>query len=402
MRSTLDESMLPNFECCMNVWDTQYNHCSIPENNVPNYTISLSGHTPQYGREQSDFMYRLKLYIKNRNIGSFKQPMLGKREVDLYRLFREVTAHGGCENVVKKEGTWSRIYRGMDNYSPTETSASYRLKKMCVMVVEVTHSYTKYLLDYEKEMFNFRCCSASHLADYTLPSRVECKQPTPTTPITPLSYSRSPSVPGSTPSSAWQTQKRVGYSMTPPPSLANPGYYNYYPQMGAQMPQMAGQMPPQMGAQMTGQMAPQMAGQMNGQMTSQMTGQMTSQMTGQMPRQSPYPLPVPQSPMSPMPGPLSPMPGQLSPMPSQLTQPMPYSPMPSMQPMPYDVRNCVPVNAPGYDPSQDGSKRYCSAGNTAPTAGQGNPDAAAQDEGLTALLNFRRSVSPVPPSNESG
>ena len=49
MRSTLDESMLPNFECCMNVWDTQYNHCSIPENNVPNYTISLSGHTPQYG-----------------------------------------------------------------------------------------------------------------------------------------------------------------------------------------------------------------------------------------------------------------------------------------------------------------------------------------------------------------
>ena len=382
MRSTLDESMLPNFECCMNVWDTQYNHCSIPENNVPNYTISLSGHTPQYGREQSDFMYRLKLYIKNRNIGSFKQPMLGKREVDLYRLFREVTAHGGCENVVKKEGTWSRIYRGMDNYSPTETSASYRLKKMYVMVMEVTYSYTKYLLDYEKEMFNFRCLSASHLADYTLPSRVECKQPTPTTPITPLSYSRSPSVPGSTPSSAWQTQKRVGYSMTPPPSLANPGYYNYYPQMGAQMPQMGAQVPGQMGTQMGTQMAPQM--------------------NGQMPRQSPYPLPVPQSPMSPMPGPLSPMPGQLSPMPGQLAQPMPYSPIPAMQPMPYDVRNCVPVNAPGYDPSQDGSKRYCSAGNSAPTAGQGNADAATQDEGLTALLNFRRSVSPVPPSNESG
>lgn len=63
-------------------------------------------------------------------MGTFKQPMLGKREVDLYRLFREVTAYGGCDNVIKKEGTWSRIYRGMDNYSPTETSASYRLKKM--------------------------------------------------------------------------------------------------------------------------------------------------------------------------------------------------------------------------------------------------------------------------------
>ena len=75
-------------------------------------------------------MYRLKQFLKNNNMGTFKQPMLGKREVDLYRLFREVTAYGGCDNVIKKEGTWSRIYRGMDNYSPTETSASYRLKKM--------------------------------------------------------------------------------------------------------------------------------------------------------------------------------------------------------------------------------------------------------------------------------
>lgn len=127
---TLDESMIPNFECSKNIWDTQYNNCQYPENLQNNYTISLSGRTPQYSREQADFMYRLKVFIKNRNMGTFKQPMLGKREVDLYRLFREVTAYGGCDNVVKKEGTWSKIYRGMDNYSPTETSASYRLKKM--------------------------------------------------------------------------------------------------------------------------------------------------------------------------------------------------------------------------------------------------------------------------------
>ena len=125
--------MLPTFECSMNIWDPQYNRCSIPANHEPNYTISLAGRTPQYAREQSDFMCRLKLYIKQRNMGTFKQPMLGKREVDLYRLFREVTAHGGCDNVIKKEGTWSRIYRGMDNYSPTETSASYRLKKMFLL-----------------------------------------------------------------------------------------------------------------------------------------------------------------------------------------------------------------------------------------------------------------------------
>ena len=114
----------------MNIWDPKYSTCDAPENLVDNYTVNIAIHTPTYMQEQSEFMYRLKLYIKSYTKGTFKQPTLGKREVDLYRLYREVTAHGGCENVIKKEGTWSRIYRGMDNYSPTETSASFRLKKM--------------------------------------------------------------------------------------------------------------------------------------------------------------------------------------------------------------------------------------------------------------------------------
>ena len=76
---------------------------------------------------------------------SYRPPTLGRKEVDLYRLFREVTAYGGCDSVVSKEGTWAKIYRGLDNFSPTETSASFRLKKM----------YTKYLLAYEKHVFNF-------------------------------------------------------------------------------------------------------------------------------------------------------------------------------------------------------------------------------------------------------
>lgn len=122
--------MLPTFECSMNIWDTQFNNCQVPEVIQNNYTISFNSRTAQYVREQTEFMNRLKLFIKNKNLGAFKQPMLGKREVDLYRLFREVTACGGCENVIRKEGTWSRIYKGMDNYSPTETSASFRLKKM--------------------------------------------------------------------------------------------------------------------------------------------------------------------------------------------------------------------------------------------------------------------------------
>lgn len=43
---------------------------------------------------------------------SYRPPTLGRKEVDLYRLFREVTAYGGCDSVVSKEGTWAKIYRG--------------------------------------------------------------------------------------------------------------------------------------------------------------------------------------------------------------------------------------------------------------------------------------------------
>lgn len=90
-------------------------------------------------------MNKLKSFLASNQIMSYRPPTLGRKEVDLYRLFREVTAYGGCESVVSKEGTWAKIYRGLDNFSPTETSASFRLKKM----------YTKYLLAYEKHVFNF-------------------------------------------------------------------------------------------------------------------------------------------------------------------------------------------------------------------------------------------------------
>lgn len=90
-------------------------------------------------------MNKLKAFLATNQTMSYRPPTLGRKEVDLYRLFREVTAYGGCDSVVSKEGTWAKIYRGLDNFSPTETSASFRLKKM----------YNKYLLAYEKHVFNF-------------------------------------------------------------------------------------------------------------------------------------------------------------------------------------------------------------------------------------------------------
>ena len=66
-------------------------------------------------------------------------PRLGGQELDLYRMFHEVVCRGGCDAVVRAEGTWANIFRSLDNYTETETSASFRLKKL----------YRKYLLGFE-------------------------------------------------------------------------------------------------------------------------------------------------------------------------------------------------------------------------------------------------------------
>lgn len=40
---TLDVSLLPHFECSMNIWDdNKYNNCMIEENVDINYSINLS------------------------------------------------------------------------------------------------------------------------------------------------------------------------------------------------------------------------------------------------------------------------------------------------------------------------------------------------------------------------
>lgn len=117
-----------------------------------------------------------------------------------------------------------------------------------------------------------------------------------------------------------------------------------------------------------------------------------------MPSISPMPQQMsPMPPMSPMPGsyqPMSPMPQQMSPMPGNYPQ------------MPYDMRGYAmgagyASNANGANSAGngDGSKRFCPTGGA---SGPAEQEAPSQDEGLRVLLNFRRSVSPVPSGGESG
>ena len=51
---SLEETMLPNFECSMNIWDPKYSNCNVPENIMSNYTVNIAIHTPTYMREQAE------------------------------------------------------------------------------------------------------------------------------------------------------------------------------------------------------------------------------------------------------------------------------------------------------------------------------------------------------------
>jgi len=72
-----------------------------------------------------------------------KIPIMGYKELDLFQLFKEVSAYGGFNEVVKNVGTWSKIWKRLGNFDPSITDSSFRLKK----------NYERYLLDYEYSSF---------------------------------------------------------------------------------------------------------------------------------------------------------------------------------------------------------------------------------------------------------
>jgi len=72
-----------------------------------------------------------------------KVPIMGYKELDLFQLFREVNSYGGFNEVVKNVGTWSKIWKKLNNFDPSITDSSFRLKK----------NYERYLLEYEHKVY---------------------------------------------------------------------------------------------------------------------------------------------------------------------------------------------------------------------------------------------------------
>lgn len=94
-------------------------------------------------RDRKQFTLEIHRFMAEVGKPLSKIPIMGYKELDLYQLFKEVTAHGGFNEVVKNVGTWSKIWKRLGNFDPSITDSSFRLKK----------NYERYLLEYEFKCF---------------------------------------------------------------------------------------------------------------------------------------------------------------------------------------------------------------------------------------------------------
>jgi len=93
--------------------------------------------------DKKEFLEDLVEYTTSIGKPIGKSPVMGYKELDLHQLFCEVMSYGGFHEVVKKVGTWAKIWKRLDNFDASVTDASYRLKK----------NYERCLLDYEYKLF---------------------------------------------------------------------------------------------------------------------------------------------------------------------------------------------------------------------------------------------------------
>lgn len=90
-------------------------------------------------RDREIFMQDVNRFMGEIGKPLSKIPIMGYKELDLYQLFKEVVARGGFNEVVRRVGTWSKIWKRLSNFDPSITDSSFRLRK----------NYERYLLDYE-------------------------------------------------------------------------------------------------------------------------------------------------------------------------------------------------------------------------------------------------------------
>lgn len=89
--------------------------------------------------EKTLFMRDLNNFLMRIGKPIMKTPIMGYKKLDLFQLYQVVLSYGGYEQATRKVGTWSKIWKHLDNFDPSITDASFRLKK----------NYERFLLDWE-------------------------------------------------------------------------------------------------------------------------------------------------------------------------------------------------------------------------------------------------------------
>lgn len=97
--------------------------------------------TEEEQQRQSDFMQSLKGFLESCNQPLVKIPTLGRRELNLYVLYREVVGRGGMQAVIQNK-QWHAVVRAL-RLPPTCTNAGFALRL----------HYKRLLLQYELKHF---------------------------------------------------------------------------------------------------------------------------------------------------------------------------------------------------------------------------------------------------------
>jgi len=144
VKTRLDRLPEP-WTCQDNTWDLGRASCNAPQEPLPHGQIVLTKHaiTASYIKQKQKFYSDLASFQRRLGRPLSRNPTLGGKDLDLCRLYKEVTARGGCDRVVSTEGTWARIFRTLENFSSTVTDASYRLRRY----------YQEFLYAYEQHHF---------------------------------------------------------------------------------------------------------------------------------------------------------------------------------------------------------------------------------------------------------
>ncbi|KAK5816141.1 hypothetical protein F5H01DRAFT_321586 [Linnemannia elongata] len=91
--------------------------------------------TIEYTDEYNRFMARLEAFHHKHGTILNREPVLGSQRLDLLKVYKLVTAHGGCEKVTSERG-WKRITLPF-NFPPTCTNSAYVMKSVYVKNLEL-------------------------------------------------------------------------------------------------------------------------------------------------------------------------------------------------------------------------------------------------------------------------